>query len=1021
VVTTHGRDGPAEIAGPFSSSLAAAILAGMAGGFTSPAFIGRVEELSRLAGILDRAEQARPQLVLVAGDAGVGKSRLLAEFADRAVGRGARALVGGCVELGDIGVPYLPVVEALRSLAEDPADAELVAEVAASAPGVRRLLPGVVGPAPLEVPAGAGLDQVQVFDAVLALLLGCAERSLVVVVLEDLHWADRATRDLVAFLARTLRSGRVLLVASYRSDELHRRHPLRPLLAELVRLPGVERIELAPFNPVELAEFLEAIPKVALPADQVERIFERSEGNPFYAEQLAAASAGDALMVLPATLADVLLVRIQALPERAQELLRAAAVAGRRVPHRLLAQVVGWPEPELEEALRATIGAGVLMVDAGTQTYAFRHALLQEAVYGDLLPSEQVRLHAAYAALLAAGPYGAAAELAYHCLASNDLPGALTASMRAAEESAAALAPAETLRHLSGALKLWDRVPNPAAATGTDRIDLTLRAAEAAAAAGEELRAAALAQDAAATADATADPARAARAHERHGHYLLSAGNVEEALRAQSSAVALVPAQPPTMLRGRVTAAMAQALIDIGRPDEAKGWCEEALAVARTVGSVDDEADALVTLGRIQHYADLANARSLYVAGRRRAVEAGNLEIEARALEELAWLEEELGNLAAAEAAVDEGTELAKRTGLGWSAFGIRMRCGQCRVRYRTGEWDAGERLAAAIPEPVTTPGAAQWAAAALLVEIGRGRASVDRRLRQLVALAGADRYLDVGVAGLEAGHASWQGDFDRGRLAMRRGLAAADTFAAVEMPDQIAEIGWMCTQGLTVEAERAERARVAGDAAALDDAVEFGGALLERARAAAEQASRGGLAHDVDLRGWRARAEAEWTRLQGHSDPKAWQAAVEAYSHGHVYATARCQWRLAEALLGVGDREPAIAVIQAAYQTAVRLGAEPLLGALEALARRGRLDLGAGVPAERTLAGLTPREVEVLRLLVEGRSNRQIAEQLFISIKTASVHVTRILAKLNVHSRLDAAARAQQLGLDRALDSGQP
>ena len=249
----------------------------------------------------------------------------------------------------------------------------------------------------------------------------------------------------------------------------------------------------------------------------MERIFARSEGNPFYAEQLLAAGAGDAQLALPATLADVLLVRVQALTEPAQQVLRVAAVAGRRVSHRLLAQVVGRPEPELEEALREAIGAGVLMVDARTGTYAFRHALLQEAVYGDLLPSEQVRLHAAYASLLAAEADGAAAELAYHCLASHDLPGALAASVRAAQESAAVLAPAETLRHLSSALKLWERVPDPAAVTGTDRIDLTLRAAEAAAAAGEEHQAAALAQAAAAIADAAADPARAARAYERRG------------------------------------------------------------------------------------------------------------------------------------------------------------------------------------------------------------------------------------------------------------------------------------------------------------------------------------------------------------------------------------------------------------------------------------------------------------------------------------------------------------------------
>jgi DNA-binding CsgD family transcriptional regulator len=174
-----------------------------------------------------------------------------------------------------------------------------------------------------------------------------------------------------------------------------------------------------------------------------------------------------------------------------------------------------------------------------------------------------------------------------------------------------------------------------------------------------------------------------------------------------------------------------------------------------------------------------------------------------------------------------------------------------------------------------------------------------------------------------------------------------------------------------------------------------------------------------VYVAGWLTKAEAEWTRLQGQSDPKAWQAAVEAFSFGHVYEVARCQWRLAEALFGAGDREQATAAARAAHATALRLGAAPLQAALEALARRGRLDLGAGIPAERTLAGLTPREVEVLRLLVEGRSNRQIAEQLFISAKTASVHVTNILAKLGVHSRLEAAATARRLGLDQPAQEG--
>jgi DNA-binding CsgD family transcriptional regulator/tetratricopeptide (TPR) repeat protein len=1009
--SVQGGDGSAEGAGPFPSLLAAAILAGMAGGFTTQAFIGRADELQRLEAILDRAEQGRPQVVLLAGDAGVGKTRLLLEFADRAGQRGVRVLAGGCVELGDIGLAYLPVVDALRGLADDPADAELLAQVATTAPGMGRLLPELMGPGPTGVLANDGLDQLQVFDAVRALLVGRAERSAVMLTLEDLHWADRATRDLVAFLARMLRSGRVTLVASYRSDELHRRHPLRPLLAELMRLPGVERLELAPFSRGELAEHLEAIAGAPLPADQVERVYARSEGNPFYAEQLLAAGAGDAQAELPPTLADVVLAQVQALPEPAQQVLRVAAVAGRRVSHRMLAQVAGWPEPDLEQGLREAVGASVLVTDSTGGTYAFRHALLQEAVYGDLLPGEQVRLHAAYAHVLASEVEGVAAELAHHCLASHDLVGALAASVQAAEDAATVLAPAETLRHITTVLRLWERVPDPTMVSGTDRMELTLRAAAAAAAAGDRPRAVSLAQDAAATADAAADPVRAARGYERLGLYLLEAGRIHDGLRARARAVELVPAHPSTPLRARVSAAMAQALIHAGRRDEARRWCDEALAVARDVGIVDEEADVLITLGMIEQHTDAASARSLYAQGRARAADAANLGIETRALQDLAWLELGLGNLATARALFDDGARLAQQTGLSWSRFGINMRQGQCVVCYLVGDWDECERLATAGPELITTLTAAKLAVEGLPVQVARGRSVAAKRLRQLAAFTGADPNLDKEVAGREAELATWQGDLDRARSAIQRALAGAD---AIEHLDQAMEVAWVCAKGLTVEAERAERARADDDTEALTDAIAVGGALLDRARAAVEQAPWAGLAHDVHLRGWHAETEAEWTRLQGRSDPACWQAAVEAFSYGHVYAVARCQRRLAEALLSAGDREQATVPARAAYQTAVRLGAEPLRGALQALARRGRLDLGVRLPHERTLAGLTPRELEVLRLLVEGRSNRQIAEQLFISGKTASVHVTNILTKLGVHSRLEAAAVARRLGLDQ-------
>jgi DNA-binding CsgD family transcriptional regulator/tetratricopeptide (TPR) repeat protein len=736
----------------------------------------------------------------------------------------------------------------------------------------------------------------------------------------------------------------------------------------------------------------------------VEAIHARSEGNPFYAEQLLAAGAGDAHVELPATLAEVLLARVQGLSEPAQQVLRVAAVAGRRVPHRLLAGVAGRPEADLERGLHEALGAGVLTSDAATGSYTFRHALLQEAVYGDLLPGEQVRLHAAYARLLAVEPGGAAAELAHHCLASHDLVGALAASVRAASEAEAVLAPAEALRHLQRALALWERVAEPATIAGIDRVELTLRAAAAASAAGEQQRAASLAGDAARTAG---DPAQAARAYERLGRYLFDAGRIEEALDARAKAVELAPAQPPSRLRARVTAAIAQALVNARRRDDARRWCDEALAAARAA----DEADVLSTLGMIEQYDDPANARTLFAAARAEAAGAGDLEVELRALYNHAEVGRSMGDLASAGASFDDGAELAERNGLGWSRFGIFTRRGQLAVRYLTGDWDECERLLAAVPELVTTLAAAQVVAQGLGVLVARARPAAPVRLRRLAGLAGADPFLDRDVAVWEAELADWQGDLDRARSAIRRGLAAAD---AVGHFDQVLEGAWVAMNGLSVEADRAGQARAAGDAATLADATAAGRALLERVRADAERAPRAGLAHDVHVRGRRAKAEAEWTRLQGRSDPARWQAAVGAFSYGHVYAVARCQWRLAEALAGAGDREQAATAARAAHATATRLGAAPLRSALEALARRGRLDLGVALPARSTLAGLTPRELEVLGLLVEGRSNRQIAEQLFISAKTASVHVTNLLAKLGVHSRLEAAALARRRGLEQ-------
>jgi predicted ATPase len=361
----------------------------------SGGFVGRGVDFARLLAALERAEHGTPQVVLLAGDAGAGKTRLLSRFIDRARQGGGCVLAGGCVELGDIGLAYLPIVDALAGLAEQAADAELLAEVAETTPSLGRLLPGigVVRPAGA-VEVGDGLEQLRLFEAVRTLLVRRSERSPVVVVVEDLHWADRATRDLISYLARTVRSGRVVLVGSYRSEELDRHHPLRVLVAELRRLPVVEQMEVAPLGRVEVAEQLDALSGGPLPPEWVERIYRRCEGNPFYADQLLVAGAGPREVALPSTLGELLLVRVEALSQQAQNVVRTVSVAGHAVSHDRLARLTGLLEPDLEGALREAMQAGVVIVDRESDVYRLRHALLREAVYGDLLPGERVRLHA---------------------------------------------------------------------------------------------------------------------------------------------------------------------------------------------------------------------------------------------------------------------------------------------------------------------------------------------------------------------------------------------------------------------------------------------------------------------------------------------------------------------------------------------------------------------------------------------------------------------------------------------------
>jgi predicted ATPase len=305
----------------------------MGGRVASPTFVGRLEELQVLEAARSRAADGEPAVVLLGGEAGVGKTRLVAELTARCTSDGTRVLSGGCVPVGEGTLPYAPIVEALRALLVD-LDASAVRElVGPSWSELARLLPALGELDRTGAPEQAA--QARLFELLLGLLGRLGEQAPLVLVVEDLHWADQSTRNLLAFLVRNLRRERVLVVVSYRSDEPHHPDRLGPYLAELDRGGPVQRLELPRLDRAEtmaqVAGILGTTPSVGL----VDAIYARSEGNPFFAEELlASVQAGSD--VLPATVRDLLRGRVGALPEPARQVLAVVAVAGRRVPHRLL-------------------------------------------------------------------------------------------------------------------------------------------------------------------------------------------------------------------------------------------------------------------------------------------------------------------------------------------------------------------------------------------------------------------------------------------------------------------------------------------------------------------------------------------------------------------------------------------------------------------------------------------------------------------------------------------------------------
>jgi DNA-binding CsgD family transcriptional regulator/tetratricopeptide (TPR) repeat protein len=970
----------------------------------SAAFIGRRGELRALRAALSRAADGDPAVVLVGGEAGIGKTRLVSELTAACAADGTRVLTGGCVPVGEGSLPYAPVVEVLRALVAELGPDTVRELVGPSWPELARLAPGLGRPQ--ADPDGQGA-QSRLFELLLGLLGRLTEQQPILLVVEDLHWADRSTRELLAFLVRNLRRERLVLVATYRDDEPGQPR-LRAYLAELDRSP-VERLELPRLDRAQTTAQLAGILGAAPDTDLADSVFARSQGNPFFTEELlAVVRAGSD--ELPATPRDLLRGRVDALAEPARRVLAVVAVAGRQVPHRLLTATAGLDEEALTEGLRAAVAAQLLVRTAGQDGYDVRHALLREVVDADLLPGESARLHARLAQALTdhpgladGSPAVAAAELAAHWDRAGEPARALPARVQAGLAADRAHAFPEAGRHYERALELWEQVPDPDRDAGLDRVELLTRAGAAAGATAQVERATVLLTRALGQVDPAADPVRSALLHMRLGEQRWHGDDEPGCLAALEEAVRLLPAEPSAD-RARVLTYQAQWLMMAGRCHEAEGRAAEGLAIARAVGARAEEGHALDILGTCAFDATRLEA-ACHIAE-----EVGNAEGIVRGYLNLSSTLWAIGRLRDAHGTARRGLAFARELGLE-STLGSVLTAHVAQQLSALGHWEeAGRVLAEALARDT-------WAAVPLhgigaLLELGWGD------------LAAARRHLDLAGRPEPSGSA---GNFVASALVelavqeRRYGDARAALDPALKTVERLdSEFSGIYALVLRVEADLAEVARAARSAAGVEEARRRAEPLLEALRAM----TRPGAADGIAWVAWdAAQGAAEWSRLEGRSDPARWREAAEPWERLELpYRAAYARFRQAEALLGAAAPRAGVEpVLRAAHRATVALGAGPLRREIELLARRGRLRLEdpaateAPAPATQLAAfGLTRRETEVLELVAAGHTNRQIGQELFITPKTAGLHVSRILAKLGVTGRGQAAAVAHRLGLGR-------
>jgi DNA-binding CsgD family transcriptional regulator/tetratricopeptide (TPR) repeat protein len=946
----------------------------MLGRMVSPVFVGREAELTNLAEAYDESRRGGTTAVLLGGEAGVGKTRLVSRFAEEAARAGAQVLVGGCVELSTEGLAYAPFTAVLRQLVRERGRDEVVSLLPDGARrDLARLLPEFGEPT---YDNETETSRARLFEQFLTLLERLAESGPTVLVIEDIHWADRSSRDLIAFLSRNLGAAQVLILLTYRSDDLHRQHPLRPVLAELSRVSGVVRLDLPRLSRDEVARQMAGILGTSPGYSRVEKVYQRSEGIPLFVEALLDDGDGD----FPDSMQDLILSTVERLPEETQRVLRLASAGGAKVGHTLLARVSGLSDIELESALRPAIAGNVLQV-ADSRSYVFRHALIREAVQQELLPGEHQRLHARYAEEVSRDrdlvpPGRAAVELAHHWYGARNDDQALLSAWEAALTCVKTFAYAEAIPLLERVLMLWDKVADAADRIGADHTYVLEKAALAAANCAEPDRGVKFVRAALAELDERTQPDRVAKLLVRWAVFKIAKakmGVVEDFRRA----LALAPG--PTLSRLEVIMRLSQHLMLRGEVEEGSELCEEGLALARELGDeyYEGELEMNKALGQ-----SLAGGAAAQYATNLRAREIGERIDSGRLiLRAIGNNIDSLNEMGRSEDALElsyEGEQLARKYGLVRNS-GVFILSNRAEGLEHLGRWDeALETIRRSLALDPTVRTRFHLLRVQADIALARGEIEhVEGILSELGVLSERPEDFVQDITSSTRLLIGWhlvKGEPKSALDVAHRILAARGQSSKPTLGWRLlALIGYLCCM---TEVEHPALA-----AHVLQHADEAAATL--RISGAPSEAYRLTYARDFDA------AAAAWEQL------------------GRPYSQAKALVFAAAQAARSGDRAGAAARLQRAEPLAAVLGATPLLGDIEMLSRQ--VGGGSARPVEELL---TPRELEVLRLVATGRSNRDIAAELFISAKTVSVHVSNILAKLGVTSRGEATAAAHRLAL---------